>query len=308
MNNPGRELAQVASCYFCGCVAKKSKRRRTLFFKELRMYYFCRECGTFSLYPKLQDIDFETLYSSSYIEKVSNSDQIEKESDRFKSLKNFLRNINYSSEKNFLDYGCGATGELLIFATSIGFTSVGVEVEASTREMATLNSRTPVIDPEEFAKIDQKFDVIFLGDVLEHVNNPGEILKDIYVHLKPNGFLFIQGPLESAATLTNRLVELKSIFLHGTRVEFPPYHVTLSKLNSLRKILSANGFLLYTCSVEEVWWPASKSSLMHPFRNPAAWSLAAAKSIDRGISVLLPKYGTRFEIVCQVNPTKLSRG
>lgn len=308
MNNPGRELAQVASCYFCGCVSKKSKRRRLLFFKELRMYYFCRECGTFSLYPKLQDSDFETLYSSSYIDNVSNNDQIDEEVDRFKALKFFLRNINHPIGKNFLDYGCGANAELLIFATSLGLVSVGVEVEASTREMATLNSSALVIDPEEFAMTDQKFDVIFLGDVLEHVNNPGEILKDICAHLKPNGFLFIQGPLESASTLTNKLVELKSILLRGTRVEFPPYHVTLSKLNSLKKILSANGFLLHTCSVEEVWWPASKSSLMHPIRNPAAWSLAVAKAIDRGLSVLLPKYGTRFEIVCKVNPTKSSRG
>ena len=304
MNYAGQELAQVAACYFCGCVAKKSKRRRMLFFKELRMYYFCRECGTFSLYPKLQGFDFETLYSSSYIENLSNHNQIDEEIDRFKSLKNFLRNINYPSGKNFLDYGCGASGELLIFATSLGLASVGVEIEASTREMAALNSSAPVIDPEEFSNTDQKFDLIFLGDVLEHVNEPGEILKDICAHLQPNGFLFIQGPLESASTLTNRLVELKSILLQGTPVQFPPYHVTLSKLNSLKKILSTNGFLLHACSVKEVWWPASKSSLMHPIRNPAAWSLAAAKAIDRGISVLLPKYGARFEIVCQVDPTK----
>jgi 2-polyprenyl-3-methyl-5-hydroxy-6-metoxy-1,4-benzoquinol methylase len=308
MTKAGQELAQVAPCYFCGSAAKKSKRRRMLFFRELRMYYFCRGCGTFSLHPKLQVSDFETLYSSSYIENVRNNEQIDEELDRFKSLKQFLRNINHPNGKNFLDYGCGANGESLIFAKSLGLASVGVEVERSTREMATLNSSVPVIDPEEFSKTDQKFDVIFLGDVLEHVNNPGEILKDIYVHLKPNGFLFVQGPLESASTLTNKLVELKSILLQGARVEFPPYHVTLSKLNSLKKILNANGFLLHTCSVEEVWWPASKSSLTHPIRNPAAWSQAACKAIDRGISVLIPKYGTRFEIVCQVNLTKSSRG
>jgi 2-polyprenyl-3-methyl-5-hydroxy-6-metoxy-1,4-benzoquinol methylase len=308
MNKPEQELLQVAICYFCGSVARKSKRRRTLFFKELRMYYFCRECGTFSLYPKLQDSDFETLYSSSYIENVSNNDQINEEFDRFKSLKNFLRTISDSSGWNFLDYGCGASGELLIFGTSLGFTSVGVEVEASTRELAILNSNSPVIDPKEFATTDQKFDVAFLGDVLEHVNNPGQILNDIRLHLKPNGVLFIQGPLESAPTLTNRIIELKSILLRGARVEFPPYHVTLSQLNSLKKILSTNGFSIHACSVKEVWWPASKSSLLHPIRNPTAWSLAACKVIDRGLSLLLPNYGTRFEIVCKVNSTKLSRG
>ena len=305
---PWEELTQVAPCYFCGSPAKKTKRRRTLFFTELRMYYLCQECGTFSLYPKLKDSDFEKLYSSSYIENVSSGEQIDEEFDRFSSLKDFLRKIHDPRGKNFLDYGCGANGELLTFAISLGLASVGVEVEASTREMATLKSSAPVISPEEFSQSDLKFDVIFLGDVLEHVNNPSKILREIYLHLKPNGFLFIQGPLESASTLTNRLVELKSILLQGARIEFPPYHVTLSKLNSVKKILNASGFLLQTCSVGEVWWPASKSSLMHPIRNPAKWVVAACKVIDRGISVLLPGYGTRFEIVCKVIPTYSSRG
>lgn len=272
------------------------------------MYYHCRNCGTFSLYPKLQDSDFESMYSSAYIENVSSDDQNDEEIDRFKSFKNFLRSFNDLSGRNFLDYGCGANAGLLIFGTTLGLDSVGVEVEASTRAAARINSKACIIDPEEFAKSDIKFDFIFLGDVLEHVNNPGEILRNIHAHLQSNGFLFIQGPLESAPTLTNKLIELKSILLQGRRVEVPPYHVTLSKLISLKKILSINGFILNTCSVKEVWWPASKSSLLHPGRKPAAWSLAVCKSIDRVISNLLPNYGTRFEIVCQVNPTKLLRG
>lgn len=308
MSKPWQELDLVASCYFCGSAAKKTKRRRTLFFTELRMYFLCRECRTFSLYPKLKESDFEKLYSSSYIKNVSSGEQIGEEFDRFYSFKDFLRKIYGPSGKSFLDYGCGANGELLAFATSLGLASVGVEVEASTREMATLKSSAPVISPDEFSKSDLKFDVVFLGDVLEHVNNPSEILSEIHLHLKPNGFLFIQGPLESASTLTNRLVELKSILLQGARIEFPPYHVTLSKLNSVKKILKSNGFLLETCSVGEVWWPASKSSLMHPIRNPAKWAIAACKAIDIWISILLPRYGTRFEIVCKVNQTNSFRG
>lgn len=106
MNKPGQELAQVVLCYFCEIVAIKSKNWRTLFSKELRKYYFCRELGIFSLYLKLQDSGFKTLHSISYIENVSHNDQIHAKFNQFQSLKKFLRNISDPSVRKFIDYGC----------------------------------------------------------------------------------------------------------------------------------------------------------------------------------------------------------
>lgn len=292
-------MPAIGQCYFCGNDAKKSKRRRSVSFQGLRIFYFCRKCGTFSLHPKLKESDFESMYSSEYIENVGGNDHNNIEIDRFESLKNFLRNMDELKGRNFLDFGCGVNADLLIFGSSLGLNVVGVEVETSTRELAMLKSKALVLHPEEFSKSDLKFDFIFLGDVLEHVNTPEDILRNICTHLKPNGYLFIQGPLDNAPTLSNKLVELKSILLQGSSVNSPPYHVTLFKLKSLKTILDTVGLKLYSYSISEVWWPASKSALFHPIRNPSAWVLTVCKVFDITIGKIVPNYGTRIEIICQ---------
>jgi SAM-dependent methyltransferase len=41
---------------------------------------------------------------------------------------------------------------------------------------------------------DQKFDLVLLCEVLEHVSEPMQVLRDVLNHLKPGGFLYITVP------------------------------------------------------------------------------------------------------------------
>ena len=46
---------------------------------------------------------------------------------------------------------------------------------------------------EEFS-FDKKFDVIFAGELIEHLSNPGLFLERCYLHLRDNGVLIITTP------------------------------------------------------------------------------------------------------------------
>ena len=61
------------------------------------------------------------------------------------------------------------------------------------------NSGCEVFSIEEFSKKTRgpKFDLIHLGDVLEHLPEPSETLKQLLTHLKSGGLLFVEGPLET---------------------------------------------------------------------------------------------------------------
>lgn len=293
------ERIELAKCYFCEQIGFRSKRRRDIFFHQNRSYFFCKPCGAFSLYPKLQSFDFDQLYSTNYIENVSLDSEGKSDFDRFTAFKEFLESHSDLAGKHLLDFGCGSGAELLIYGKSLKLTSVGVEVEKSTRGLATLNSGSIVLSPEDFFNSQLGFDYIFIGDVLEHINNPTNYLAQIILHLKPNGYLFIQGPLESAPTLSNKLVEFKSLLLNGKVVDFPPYHVTLASVKTIERIINFSDVYLAKLVVRETWWPTSKKALFHPIQNISAWVIAVCKIFDLLISFIIPKYGTRFEVICQ---------
>jgi 2-polyprenyl-3-methyl-5-hydroxy-6-metoxy-1,4-benzoquinol methylase len=65
------------------------------------------------------------------------------------------------------------------------------------------------------------FDVVLLGDVIEHVFDTDMLLKNIYDVLKPGGFLLLTTP--NVASIGRRLMLL---FGHSPYLEYSPHHLT----------------------------------------------------------------------------------
>ena len=169
----------TASCFLCGSnKVKKTKERRPVDFNIVRFYYKCQICQGYSLWPKLEKWEIERLYSANYIVDVNPDSQPDHESNmaRFTYVKNFLASIQNPNDKSFLDYGCGASAEVVILAKNLFFQSFGVEVALETRVLAGKKSGCRIYSPQEIAEGQHQFDVVFLGDLLEHVSNPLEIL------------------------------------------------------------------------------------------------------------------------------------
>jgi 2-polyprenyl-3-methyl-5-hydroxy-6-metoxy-1,4-benzoquinol methylase len=97
-----------------------------------------------------------------------------------------------------LDYGCGF-GAFLSAARETGFDAFGVEFDAAAAKSASENSGCTVIPVSEFdpVKYAGTFDVVHLGDVIEHLAEPIDLVRTLVKCLKPAGILFTEGPLEN---------------------------------------------------------------------------------------------------------------
>lgn len=113
-----------------------------------------------------------------------------------RTLKRKLKIINtYSkNEKALLDFGCG-TGDFLKVAKQNKWKVFGIEPNDQARQIANSKLDGLVFTPEQFLKFEtERFDVITLWHVLEHVPDLNTHLALFKKLLKPNGTLIIAVP------------------------------------------------------------------------------------------------------------------
>ncbi len=113
-----------------------------------------------------------------------------------KSKLNLIEKYVVTNEKKLLDIGCG-TGDFLLAAQKKNWSVVGVEPNKNAADLANkkLNSESKI-----YASLDalmnthQKFSIITLWHVLEHVPDYDQYITKIKTLLNPNGTLIIAVP------------------------------------------------------------------------------------------------------------------
>ncbi len=284
-------------CYFCGSnYLVNSRMRRTIEFNQIRVFLLCLKCKGFCLYPKLEQFEIDSLYSPSYIDSVSNhlEDTPKEEMDRFINLFAAIHRFADRTELNFLDYGCGSEAEVIIRMSSLGIQSFGLEIEENARSIAQLKSRSKIFSPKELAKSKMQFDVIFLGDVLEHLNDPKGTLDDIFSVLSPGGLLIAQGPLEGAITISNFFLSIKSFFTRHSLSQFPPYHTSLASRKSILALFHEANFKVHKLNISEPVWPAARFGTLDSFKSISSFTFSVTKLLDTFLGRSFNKFGTRF--------------
>jgi 2-polyprenyl-3-methyl-5-hydroxy-6-metoxy-1,4-benzoquinol methylase len=112
------------------------------------------------------------------------------------------------------------------------FDVIGCELNDKCREVSKLLWNIPV--ERDFFEINEKFDVIIICDVLEHLPDPVSALKKIYSLLNKNGLLFIQVP-NIASRKCRKLKEKWNLWC----VPDHRFHFTPSSISAL---LNKNNF------------------------------------------------------------------
>ncbi|UMB59529.1 class I SAM-dependent methyltransferase [Lutibacter sp. A80] len=143
------------------------------------------------LYYQSSDYISHTDAKKSFLDKVY---QIVKKYALNTKLK--LINSFKTSEQNLLDIGCG-TGDFLVTCKNNGWNVVGVEPNKNARDLAEskLNKQsTSTIFSDIEQLTSEKFDVITLWHVLEHVPNLESYILKLKSLLKPNGVLVVAVP------------------------------------------------------------------------------------------------------------------
>lgn len=111
--------------------------------------------------------------------------------------------------KTILETGC-STGFLSKLIAANGARVVGVEIDKEAAEMAKQNCQRVLScnlnSPEWVREIDERFDLVTYGDVLEHLTNPLEVLCQTRQLLKPGGRVLICLPNIAHWTIRAKLL------------------------------------------------------------------------------------------------------
>jgi len=153
-------------------------------------------------FPQPKAVDLSSYYESE--DYVSHTDSKKSFIDRLyqivkrHTLKNKLKLIKSFKKENkyLLDIGCG-TGDFLLVCINDGWNVVGIEPNEKARSLAKtkLTEHHSAEVNSEITKISgEKFDVITLWHVLEHVPNLEEYISTLKLMLKPTGVLVVAVP------------------------------------------------------------------------------------------------------------------
>jgi len=149
------------------------------------------------------------------------------------------------SQRRVIDVGCGP-GYLLVDLQRRGFDCLGIDFNPDAVRLA--NERFGV--PARVERVENliktggaHFDLALLSHVLEHVESPLSLLKDIYQLLDPAGVLVIDVPNRDWFSPSHSLKR-------GTCFEgdYPPNHLTFWSSSVLSCALNLAGYTVLECA------------------------------------------------------------
>lgn len=133
-----------------------------------------------------------------------------------------------------LDIGFGS-GYLLKAAAKLGWGVFGQEVSRPAVEQArSFGFEVFHGDLVEAEYPDSHFDVVTASEIIEHLPDPGVVLREVARILRPGGLLWATTPF--ARSLSFRLMKLEWSILS------PPEHVQLYSKQGMRRMLEQAGF------------------------------------------------------------------
>jgi SAM-dependent methyltransferase len=141
-----------------------------------------------------------------------------------------------------LDIGCG-TGSFVKRTIDMGFQSYGIEMNERSVEMGLGHFKIDSLYATDLTGLsrrfpDLKFDVVTLFQVLEHLEDPNQIMAEIKQVLKEDAVVVIAVPFRDRWPDTSG------------EGDCPPHHLTRWSLGAMEYFLNKNGFRITRHLVE----------------------------------------------------------
>ena len=160
-------------------------------------------------------------------------------------LKRILEFIPRDCALRVLDVGC-ANGRLGKEIKKLGHFVAGIEISTQAAQNASrVLDEVNVFDiqGEWPGKLkEQKFNIVILPEILEHIFDPVQVLHDVHRVLQPDGEIIITTP--NFMVWTNRLRFLIGDFAYREQGMFDFGHIRWFTYPYLKKVLSESGFTI----------------------------------------------------------------
>lgn len=257
------------NCPVCNSNTLRSKPFGYYFNQRWLGAYECRECAVIFIHPQPTQEELKQLYSREYFEgdfrcghagSYFDEDTVDKLSDN-----NFIKKIKqYKSKGKLLEIGC-AGGIFLNTARKEGYEVYGVEYSDDAAELARNKFNLDVVTGElkEGMFQPEMFDIVFMGDVIEHLPDPMNTLKLINSILKISGILVIVCPMQTNTIFSRLGFKLFEIIKKDATVHLPPYHLFEYRPKSLSWLFQSAGFKII--KIDQSTIRPDKISLRGPF-------------------------------------------
>lgn len=252
-------------------------------------YVQCGDCSSIYTDPMPDEAALASMYGADYEQFLT----VEEAHSGRQGTERVLKRLKSKKAGNFLDYGCGG-GSLLTGASKLGWKCYGVDFDRpATDTLATSGSLTVLRTLDELP-YEITFDVIHMGDVIEHLTDVNQQIPQILERLKPGGELIAQGPLEANFNLFLLGLKLKK-FLRPSDSDMPPYHVSLATLKGQTLFFKRVGLDKIELSIFETSHPAPETLGSRELRSPRLTSLFLLRKTSQIISAIFPtRMGNRY--------------
>lgn len=177
------------TCHICGSTQIREAFSQA---SEIRQ---CRRCFTGFLDPSIVSYEPDSYYQAAhnYAEILDQPGRLERIRRTARSVMRIIRDYGDSGHRTLLDVGAH-TGSLVQEALRVGFDASGIEPNASVvaraQEQGIPLTQGSLRDlPQE-----KSFDIITMFHVLEHVQDPVAMLRNVQGHLNPGGFFIVEVP------------------------------------------------------------------------------------------------------------------
>lgn len=254
------------NCLICNYINKKKKLNfpyKTFFNSKTFEYIECQNCKSIYLNKDLTDEDLSKIYNEDYHKTFY--DFGTEQNNKFFQIA--INKLNKKNNIKICDFGCGNCNKLEILSNN----NSKVGIEYSKFYVENLKIKFPNYNFYTYQDFEKKkdfleyFDLIILGDVLEHTNDPFNLLFGLTKNLKKNGHFIIEGPIEENQNLIYFCTKIFGFFKYLLKIKnnFKPYHTFRTNHNAQK--LFFNRF--YNLSIvsyysHETGWPYKKNGLI----------------------------------------------